>query len=302
MSATAEALATRPAGPSRAAGRRFDLAMVERRMREVTGVDTDSPGQVYAAIRHHLDSGGNRTRAALGVGAATALQLHPRDTVAIATASELLHNASLIHDDVQDQADTRRDAPAVWTVFGENIAICAGDLLVSAAYSALTSTSDPAISTELIQVAHEATARVIHGQARDLEMQHVDLSDFEAYKDVAGEKSGALLGLPVELALTVAGFVDYVPTARDAARCLAIAYQVADDLEDEHFDAHSGGCLNAVMVLRNAGYAKPRRAARYQALLALREAMRLTMYLPLQSGEPVLECMEAITSKLKATA
>ncbi len=269
-------------------------------MREAARVDSETPSPVHYAIRHHFESGGNRTRAAIGIGTGSALRLHPRDTIAIATAAELLHNASLIHDDVQDQAEARRGAPAVWTIYGTNIAICAGDLLVSAAYAALASASDPAMTADLVRVAHEATARVIHGQAQDLTLQHAAVSDFDIYKQVAGEKSGPLLGLPVELALTAAGFDDYVATARDAATSLAVAYQIADDLEDEQFDTHASGCLNAVAVLREAHYDKPRRVAGYQALLALREALRLSMYLPSQSGEPLLECIEAVNSKLRS--
>lgn len=300
MSVSAEYLANRPVGHQRLPGRRFDLELVERQMREVSDLDADSEGPVQAAIRHHLGSGGNRTRASIALRAGADLQLHPRDIVAIASAAELLHNASLVHDDVQDQAETRRNAASVWKAFGQDIAICTGDLLVSAAYAALASVSDQSMTAELVRVAHAATARVISGQAQDLKYQHVNGSDFGVYKYVAGEKSGPLLGLPLELVLCAAGFNDHVLAARDAATSLAIAYQITDDIEDELFDAQYSGCLNAVTVLRNAGSDKPRQAARYEALLALREATRMTLYLPSECGESMLDCIEAVKSKLKA--
>ena len=273
-------------------------------MRELSGLQSDTAGPVQHAVRHHLDSGGSRTRATIGVAVGTALDLVPRDTVAVAAAAELLHNASLIHDDLQDQSKSRRDNDAVWARFGENLAICAGDLLVSAAYASLAQVSEPELAAELVTVAHAATARVINGQAQDLALQQACVKDFDLYREVAGEKSGPLLGLPLELALTAAGQHDYVPVARDAATSLATAYQIADDLEDEQRDVRKDApsCLNAVAVLRNAGYIKPRQVARYQATLALRDAMRLSMYLPSGSGESMLECIEAVSNKLRASA
>ncbi len=300
MSATAELLAPSPAGPSRSAGLRFELKTVERRMYEAAGLDRHPAGTVQLALKHHLESGGGRTRAKIGVSAGNALSLHARDTVAIAAAAELLHNASLIHDDLQDGARTRRGERAVWSLFGANVAICAGDALISAAYSVLAANTDPALTSALVRTTHDATARVIDGQARDLALQGESVSDFDIYQEVAGEKSGPLLGLPLELALTAAGFTDYVAVAREAASNLAIAYQIADDLEDEQFDIHSGaGCLNAAVVLRNAGYSKPRRAAFHRGVLALREALRLTMYLPSECGEAFLACIEAVNTKLR---
>lgn len=273
-------------------------------MREIAGLQTSEEGPVLDAIRHHLESGGGRTRAMIAIGAGTALQLHLRDTIAIAAAAELLHNASLIHDDLQDQADERRGETAVWMKFGTDIAICAGDLLLSSAYAALATTSDPLKVASLVQVTHGATARVINGQAQDLALQDRHVDEFDTYSYVAGEKSGPLLSLPVELVLTAAGLTDYVDVAREAATSLAIAYQIADDLEDEQFDTREGvpGCLNAVDVLRRAKYQSPRRVARYKALLALGDALRLAMRLPSGSGESVLRCIEAVNTKLEAAA
>ena len=105
------------------------------------------------------------------------------------------------------------------------------------------------------------------------------------------------------MALTAARFPDYIAVAREAAEQLAIAYQIADDLEDEDADARAAGrgCLNAVFVLRDGGAADPREAARNEAAQALCEAMRYSMYLPKESGEPLLRCTEAVRTKLRSS-
>ncbi len=272
-------------------------------MRDAAGLSAPDAGVIQQAIAHHLESGGGRTRARIAIGTGNALMLQADDTVAIAAASELLHNASLIHDDLQDDSSSRRGTDAVWSKFGANVAICAGDLLVSAAYGALASRADSTRVAELSLLMHEATARVINGQAEDLAAQAKGVENIVSYKSIARGKSGPLLSLPVELALTAAGFPDYVPMAREATEQLAIAYQIADDLEDEYADscATGLGCLNAVNILRNTGCADPREAARTQAAQALREAIRYSTYLPQESGEPILRCIEAVKAKLRAS-
>ena len=92
---------------------------------------------VADAARYHFSAGGSRIRAQLGLAAAAALNLSPQASLACALAPELLHNASLVHDDLQDEDTMRRTRPAVWSRFGKDIAISTGDLLISAAYVAL---------------------------------------------------------------------------------------------------------------------------------------------------------------------
>ena len=70
--------------------------------------------------------------------AGLALGLSEPDVLCLAASAELLHNASLVHDDLQDQDGMRRGAPAVWKKYGSNVAICTGDLMLSAAYAALS--------------------------------------------------------------------------------------------------------------------------------------------------------------------
>ena len=303
MVASPASLASNPARHLRLAGSLANLLAVEERMRDAAGLSESDRSIVQQAIAHHLDSGGGRTRARIATETGNALMLRAADTVAIAAASELLHNASLIHDDLQDDSQKRRGTEAVWSKFGANVAICAGDLLVSAAYGVLASCSDASRVAEFNDVMHEATSRVINGQAEDLAAQSEGVADIATYKLIARGKSGPLLSLPVELALTAARFPDYIAVAREAAEQLAIAYQIADDLEDEDADARAAGrgCLNAVFVLRDGGAADPREAARNEAAQALCEAMRYSMYLPNESGEPLLRCIEAVRAKLRAS-
>ena len=213
------------------------LGKVEMRMCSLTDITHESFSVAHEAVRYHLESGGRLTRAVIGLEGGNALGIQQVDSVALAACAELLHNASLIHDDLQDRSLERRERVAVWSKFSEAIAICAGDLLVSAAYASLVAVTDKEKLGELVAAVHAATAVVIAGQARDLLLQNACLADFQVYRQIAGAKSGLRLGLPLELALIAADGAEDCLMARAAATDLAVAYQIADDIADEQADA-----------------------------------------------------------------
>ncbi len=267
--------------PSRLSPVRSDdlLGAVDARMASVLGAGR-SWSEAARAGRHHLAAGGRRVRARLALSAGLALGLGESDAVALACSAELLHNASLVHDDVQDRDETRRDRPTVWRAFGAAVAICSGDLLLSAAYAALAGFSDRTVVPALIASAHERVATAIDGQCEDL---RGGLRSLEAYEAVARDKSGALLGLPLELALIGAGRAGALHAARVAAGHFAVGYQIADDLTDVAHDARRGA-LNIVPILRETEGAMAERVARGLAIGRLRDAAAGAAALPDGSG------------------
>ena len=152
-------------------------------------------GPVAAGVQYHMATGGGRVRAKLALEAGEILDLADPVALACACGPELLHNASLVHDDLQDRDETRRGQPAVWRRFGPAAAISIGDLMISAAYAALASHPDPA---RAILLAHDALSRTARGQANDLMRTEVSVA---AYRAMAADKTGALIALPVRLAL-----------------------------------------------------------------------------------------------------
>jgi hypothetical protein len=225
------------------------VAAVESRMLSLLAVD-----HVGAAL-YHIKTGGQRVRARLGLHASLALGQSTDDAVTLATAAELLHNASLVHDDLQDRDSTRRGRPTVWAIYGDNIAICSGDLLLASAYRALSAYSDCRKLPELLMLAFERTATAIEGQCDDLSSL-VNSPDLADYEKIATAKSGALLSLPIEFALVASGRTDLTTLARSAAEAFAIAYQIVDDLADIGPDPAKGlasDSFNILTVLQRGG-------------------------------------------------
>ena len=250
------------------------MADVERRMMRLC---RSPSGVLQNSVHHHMKSGGSRVRARMALDAALSLKLSHQQAVAIATACELLHNASLIHDDLQDRDATRRGQPAVWAEYGSEVAICAGDLLLSGAYAALGAVGESA--ADLITIMHERVAATIHGQSEDLDAaKRVQLS-LEDYETIAANKSGPLLSLPLELALRLARREDHVITAQRAIKSFALGYQMLDDLDDAFADEQAGE-INAVNILASAGAKNPERDILNRARSHLDNAAYIAQTLP----------------------
>jgi geranylgeranyl pyrophosphate synthase len=258
---------------------------IERLMAEAVS-DPASPldsGVVQAALEH-LSSGGNRVRAKLGLDAGMRVGLSEGDSVVLGAAVELLHNASLVHDDLQDAAMLRRGAPTIFASRGPDVAILAGDLLLSASYAAIAQFSRSAVIAEMVRLIHRRVARVIQGQCCDLSARNRPVTELGHYEAIVAGKSGALLSLPLELALLGAGVRDSLGLAQEAAESFGIGYQIIDDLQDVEIDGPLS--LNILNVLQTGR--SPEEAARLAREIASRHlkfSSESSARLPLGAGE-----------------
>jgi len=182
----------------------------------------------------HLDGGGKRIRAKLALAAAEGLGLDPAAAAPLAAAVEILHNATLIHDDLQDGDETRRGLPATWVVHGEAQAINAGDLMLMLPWAAVEHLSCPDATRWQVSRAIGARARAcVAGQALELELARRGRADWDGWYDAARGKTGELLALPVEGAALLAGWSpERAQALGDSFRGVGLLYQLRDDLID----------------------------------------------------------------------
>ncbi|MDG1073473.1 MAG: polyprenyl synthetase family protein [Methylophilaceae bacterium] len=255
----------------------------------------------YAA-KCHLATPGHKVRAKLCLVACLELNIKHHDMLILSAVSELLHNASLIHDDIQDMDEMRRDVETVWKRFGSNIAICAGDLLLSSAYGVLANISDPTLLPKLIQRIANRTSTVIQGQCGDIECKNQSINSLETYQNIARAKSGALLGLPIELALIFSQQDQYLGIVQQATSAFAIGYQIIDDLNDIAKDAALSGrpqSLNITFVLADADSNNPIADANALAESALTEAIKLANELPYSLGTLLVSLSNQLRGQIK---
>jgi len=277
-----------------------ELAELEQFMIAELSVAERSSTHLSSAVQaalNHLASGGQRVRARLGIEASQRLGLAKDDCIVIGATAELLHNASLIHDDLQDGSMIRRGQPTVLAAFGADVAILSGDLLLSSAYSAIAQFSRPSMIGEMTRLVHRRTAQVIRGQCGDLSARTHAVSDTARYEEIVAGKSGALLSLPLELALLGAGFRDALGLAQEAAESFGIGYQIVDDLDDAASDGQfTLNLLNVLSTGHSEGDAN--RLAREIGTRHLQFAISAANRLPRGAGELLGKLACALSERL----
>jgi geranylgeranyl diphosphate synthase type I len=174
--------------------------------------------------------GGKAIRPALVLLSAEAVGGVPAVVVPAAAAVELVHNFSLLHDDVMDGDLTRRHRRTAWSVFGRNAAILAGDALLALALDVLAATGHP-IAMEGIRMLTAAVQDLVEGQSADLDFeQRVEVELVECLR-MAERKTGALMGCACAVGACWGGaHREQVERLRRFGVHLGVAFQHVDDL------------------------------------------------------------------------
>ncbi len=195
-----------------------------------------APGRLAAALAYAVSPGGARIRPTILLGVATACGGgDPRTADAAAAALELIHCASLVHDDLPcfDDADIRRGKPSVHRAFGQPLAVLTGDSLIIRAFEVLSEAgeTDPAVALRLIRTLAQRSGMpggICAGQGWESEPA-VDLA---AYHEA---KTGALFVAATRMG-AIAGGHDPEPW-HELGQRIGDAFQIADDLRDSLCDA-----------------------------------------------------------------
>jgi geranylgeranyl diphosphate synthase type I len=177
---------------------------------------------------------GKAIRPALVLASASALGGPPARTAAVraATAVELVHNFTLLHDDVMDRDTTRRHRPTAWTVFGEAGAILAGDALQALALRLLAADPHPASAAAAVRLA-DCVVELCAGQHADTALERRSPAEvtLDEVLAMAEAKTGALLGCACALGALYAGAGEEDVEALDAfGRQAGLAFQLIDDV------------------------------------------------------------------------
>lgn len=223
------------------------LPLVEREMRVVLSVPESGSAKLFYQMMHYhmgwLDerlnptrgNGGKRIRPVLTLLAADAAGGSWQRAIPAAAAVELLHNFTLIHDDIEDDSPTRRGRPTVWQLWGVPQAINTGDAMFALAHSALYRLVGHNIEPDVVVYAaerfDETCMTLTLGQHRDMNYEsRMDVS-VEDYLQMIGGKTAALLALCAELGSLVAGAEDEtVQHYAEFGRNLGLAFQIKDDI------------------------------------------------------------------------
>lgn len=190
------------------------------------------PAGLYEPIVYALASGGKRLRPMLALMAG---QLYDADETALmpaALALEMFHNFTLLHDDVMDQAPTRRGRQTVWKKWNANTAILSGDQMLIESYKLLEHLP-VRLQPEVFRIFSKMGTEICEGQQMDMDFEHRDDVSVVEYKEMIRKKTSVLLGAAMQIGGLLAG-----ATPDDQDRLYAVgvnmgmAFQVQDDLLD----------------------------------------------------------------------
>jgi geranylgeranyl diphosphate synthase type II len=213
-------------------------ALVEKSLRSSVPAAKTKPSTIHRAMRYSLLSGGKRLRPLLCCAASEACGGTARAALPAACAVEMVHAYSLIHDDLpcMDDDDLRRGKPTSHVVFGEGMAVLAGDALLTEAFAVLTIAKPRARHTASDLVAELARAAgsrgLIAGQVADLEAEGRKPSEPALYF-IHAAKTGMLLRASLKLGGMSAGTTPARLAALDRfGFALGLAFQIQDDILD----------------------------------------------------------------------
>lgn len=183
-------------------------------------------GTLGAAAGYFADQPGKRVRVRLCLDLAGSLRLPREDGMMLAAAVELLHGASLVLDDVQDNDEVRRDRPSVWRRYGRNQAMNLGIHLIAQSFALAARL--PGISPFFADALRDATA----GQSAEFDFRN-GIPTLASYFAMAQEKTGALFSLPAQAAAAMVQLpCERVSEIGALFAQLGAAYQIQDDLAD----------------------------------------------------------------------
>ncbi len=226
--------------------------------------------------RYHLASGGKRLRGMLPLAVADALGHPLRPVIAFGVAAELLHNATLIHDDLADGDAVRRGQPALWARYGAADAVHVGDALYHQALRALLEPEVPeSRRLAVLRRFVDGAVAVFDGQVREAGLAgRARLTLPDVLRTIEG-KTSALFALPLAGAAELCGAAPELVEALElAARHLGVLFQLQDDLLDLWGDKGRGARGNdlregkrTLLVVHALDRATAADAARLRAVL-----------------------------------
>lgn len=197
-------------------------------------------------VQEHMASGGKRVRARLALTAAELLGVDKESAVAWAVCVEMLHNATLVHDDLQDGDMLRRGVPTTWVRHGMPQAINTGDLMLMLPFVGIDEIeTDDAIRWRLSRAVARRASEAVRGQSLEMDLLDGLHRDWPTFLRAVHGKTGQLLALPVEGAALLAGFsAEEAEKLGDEFIALGEIFQLQDDTRDLYAEKGRGqrGC------------------------------------------------------------
>jgi geranylgeranyl diphosphate synthase type II len=207
------------------------LDTIEKRITEV--IPQIEPKKLYEPFSYIMQGGGKRIRPLITMITAGVVGGNPLDAVDAGVALEILHNFTLVHDDIMDNSPKRRGRDTVHVKWNNDIAILTGDVMVGYAYSLLPNSKQHEKSDLILKTFTNELIEVCEGQVLDMEFNFRKDVKMEDYLNMIDKKTARLLETSAVIGAYIGhGSDEEVEAIRYIARNWGLAFQIQDDLLD----------------------------------------------------------------------
>jgi octaprenyl-diphosphate synthase len=200
----------------------------------------DSHSGLATAASYHFQNPGKSFRAQLALSSGSALALNDTDNLNWAAACELLHNSSLIHDDISDASTHRRGQKSINEQFGSDMALCLGDWMIAKAFELAARNRN--CGGHLVALLAQAMQETCSGQISDINQRQC--AELDEWQRIAKGKTAPLLFAPIKGAAIAAGLDQNLDSLERLAGLCGLAYQGRNDIDDIIPSSHRSSDLD----------------------------------------------------------
>ncbi|HSV41960.1 MAG TPA: polyprenyl synthetase family protein, partial [Methanomassiliicoccales archaeon] len=195
-------------------------------------LDYGKNNRLRQAMKHYPEAGGKRMRPVLAMIVAQAIGGDRKRTIPFGCCMEIIHNFTLVHDDVMDKDPMRRGRPAVHILYDEPTAIIAGDALFARAFDILSTADIPDKDLRrLVQSVSETVYLIAEGQQMDIDFEGRQTVAIPEYLEMVEKKTAVLFACAAEGGAIIGGGTEkQVADMKECARLFGVGFQIWDDV------------------------------------------------------------------------
>ena len=261
---------------------------------------TAEPAGLYDPLRYMMEIGGKRIRPRLCL---TTYSLFKdkfcEEILDPASAIEVFHSFTLIHDDIMDKADVRRGVPTVYRKWDENTAILSGDVMSIESYK-LIAKAPAAVLPQVLSLFSQTAAEVCEGQQYDMDFENMQHVPMDAYMKMIGLKTAVLIACAAKMGAIIGGASqEQCELLYKYGYDLGLAFQVADDWLDTFGDPKVFGKAIGGDILNNKKTWLMIKALE-KASDSEKDALHRAMEMPLETEQEKAEKIAAVINIYEA--
>ena len=206
------------------------IPLIDKEIKKI--IESGKFPNLYDGMEYAISAGGKRLRPVLCLTICKTLGGNIEDALPFAASIEIIHNFTLVHDDIEDGDELRRGLPSVWKKYGIPHAINIGDGMIFKAYECMLKSDLPTEKVlKLADMFTDTIMKIIEGQDMELNLSEKDFVTVDEYEEMTGKKDGVLFGLSLSGGAIIANASEQtVRNLMEYGKMIGTAFQIRDDI------------------------------------------------------------------------